>query len=201
MLFRSGLYKALAYQRAAPELKILCNDRSQASLLSSLSDRLSYAGRLEEALIATEEVVDLRRALASELPVTLQFNADLARSLNSLSNRLSSVGRLVDALPATQEAVDLYRDLIVEQPLVAVYSADLATSLDNLCTALVHLKRGDEAAAAVNESVQIRQALAADRPDPLALNRRAPVNDRQLLILPLNRVETARRRAMLQIGQ
>ncbi|KZP07381.1 hypothetical protein FIBSPDRAFT_1053011 [Athelia psychrophila] len=144
----------------APEIREQFDDESHASTLLSLSIRLSYAGRLEEAFTAVQEAVDLRRALAAERPAV--FNADLADSLNHLSVRLSAVGRTEEALTVVHESVYLRRALVEERP--AVFNSDLAESLSNLSVYLSAVGRTEEALTAVQEAVDLRRALAAERP-------------------------------------
>jgi len=56
----------------------------------TLSSCLHYMDRWEEALIAIQEAVELRRQLAADQPAA--FNPDLAMSLNNLSLCLSDLG-------------------------------------------------------------------------------------------------------------
>lgn len=63
--------------------------KSQATALFSLSNRLLYAGRFKEGLVAVQEAADLYRIIAAEQPAAL--NDDLARGLQNLSNHLSSL--------------------------------------------------------------------------------------------------------------
>ncbi|KZP10573.1 TPR-like protein, partial [Athelia psychrophila] len=144
----------------APEIRELYDDQSQASALSSLAKCLSYEGRLEEALTADQEAVQLYRTLSTEQPAL--FNADLALSLASLSISLSDVGRMEEALTVAQEAVDIRRAFTAARP--AVFNAHLADSLANLSVDLAAAGRTEEALAAVQEAVDLRRALAAERP-------------------------------------
>jgi tetratricopeptide (TPR) repeat protein len=103
--------------------------------------RLSEAGRLEEALAATEESVDIRRRLAQVSPAA--FEPDLARSLTNLGSRLSEVGRREEALTITREAVTLFRQLAQRRP--AAFAPSLGASLDNLGIRLSETGRRKEA--------------------------------------------------------
>jgi hypothetical protein len=74
---------------------MFCNDclfdaNSQTSTIFELSTRLHYMDRLEEALIAMQEAVELDRKLAADRPAA--FNPYLATSLNNLSCCLSDLG-------------------------------------------------------------------------------------------------------------
>ncbi|KAF7970974.1 hypothetical protein HWV62_22513, partial [Athelia sp. TMB] len=149
------------YLAHATELTELYDDMSQARALLSLSTRLKYVGRLEEALTAIDDSVQLRRALAARQPAI--FGAKLADSLLHFSNRLSNLGRHEEALKATQEAVEVYRPLAAEQP--PDFIAGLALSLNNLSVKLSDLGRHEEALAVIQEAVGLYRALAAERPE------------------------------------
>ncbi|KAF7966269.1 hypothetical protein HWV62_39399, partial [Athelia sp. TMB] len=145
----------------ATELTELYDNVSQARVLFSLSSRLAYVGRLEEALTAIDDSVQLRRALAARQPAI--FGTKLARSLVNFSNRLSDLGRHEEALKAIQEAVEGYRPLAAERP--EAFNANLADALNNLSNRLSSHGRHAEALAAIQEAVGLRRALAAERPE------------------------------------
>jgi tetratricopeptide (TPR) repeat protein len=132
-----------------------------AARLGTLGVRLSDLGRREEALAASQEAVDIYRALAKERPDA--FRPDLAMSLNNLGNRLSNLNRWKEALAASQEAVDIRRPLAKDRP--DAFRPDLAMSLNNLGNDLSNIGRREEALAASQEAVDIYRALAKDRPD------------------------------------
>ena len=69
---------------------------------------LSNLGRREDALKASQEAVDIRRALAKDRPGRLPAQTSRC-SLNNTGAMLSNLGRREDALKASQEAVDIYR--------------------------------------------------------------------------------------------
>ncbi|KAF7973150.1 hypothetical protein HWV62_15925 [Athelia sp. TMB] len=77
---------------------------SLASVLSSLADRLSHARRLDEALLATQESVFLRRALVAKQPEKSELSLELAASLGVLSLRFLDLGLHVEAQAASNEA-------------------------------------------------------------------------------------------------
>jgi tetratricopeptide (TPR) repeat protein len=90
-----------------PEMLTPMSGYSYSQILVNLSNRFVYMNRLEHALEAIRDAVDLLRQLAADRPDT--FNPDLAGSLNSLSNHLSNLGHRERALEVIQEAVDLRR--------------------------------------------------------------------------------------------
>lgn len=76
--------------------------KSQATALFSLSNRLLYAGRFKEGLVAVQEAADLYRIIAAEQPAAL--NDDLDRGLQNLSNHLSSLmDQWKEALTGTEK--------------------------------------------------------------------------------------------------
>ncbi|KAF7971736.1 hypothetical protein HWV62_20045 [Athelia sp. TMB] len=159
-VFRGLLQIEQWVQRRAPELEHHFQHESRAKAVSALGNRLRYAGRMEESLLATEEGVILFRTLAREWPA--MYSGFLAGNLSNLSTRLSNLGRAQDALSAAEEAVHLYRPLAAERP--AACSADLAMSLSNFSIRLLAHGRAQEALSAVEEAVNLRRALAAERP-------------------------------------
>ncbi|KAF7975811.1 hypothetical protein HWV62_8501 [Athelia sp. TMB] len=159
-VFRGSLQIKKWVQRRAPELEHHFQHESQAKALSALGNRLGYAGRMEESLLAAEEGMNLFRTLAREWPA--MYSDSLAGCLTNLSARLANLGRIPDALSAAEEAVHLYRRLAAERP--AAHNADLAMSLHNLSIHLSALGRAQEALSAVEEAVNLRRALAAEGP-------------------------------------
>ncbi|KAF7984392.1 hypothetical protein HWV62_15453 [Athelia sp. TMB] len=159
-IFRGSLQIRKWVQRCAPELEHHFEYQYQANAVATLGNRLGYAVRLEESLLATQEAVILFRALARDRPAA--FNGYLARCLTNLSTRLSALGRVQEALLTVEEAVNMYRALAAERP--GAYNADLAASLSNLSSHLSYLGRAQEALPVAEEAVTLRRALAAERP-------------------------------------
>jgi hypothetical protein len=89
----------------------LVDSCSQARVMFTLSSCLGYMDR-EEALIAIQEAVELRRQPAADRPAA--FNPDLAMSLNNLSICLSNLGHQEEAPMAIQETVKLCRQLAAD---------------------------------------------------------------------------------------
>jgi hypothetical protein len=78
--------------------------------LNNLSNGLAEAGRREEALVAIEEAVGIRRRLAEANPAA--WEPDLARSLNNLADQLVAVGRPTEGEQARAEAERISRRLL-----------------------------------------------------------------------------------------
>ncbi|KDQ08608.1 hypothetical protein BOTBODRAFT_37761 [Botryobasidium botryosum FD-172 SS1] len=149
-------------QSIFPEYTNLMNNKFNsrlASTLSDISDRMSYMDRREEALLAIQEAVELRRLIEGE-PTSLM--SDLSSSLHNLSIRLSNVGRREDALAAIQESVGLRRQLAERRP--AEFNPELAASLNSLSIDLSSLGHREDALAAIREAVGLYRQLARDRP-------------------------------------
>jgi tetratricopeptide (TPR) repeat protein len=158
-----------------------------AMSLNNLSNRLRDLGRLEEALAAVEEAVEIRRELVASRPDAVR--PDLAMSLNNLSNRLRDLGRSEEALAAIEEAVEIRRELAASRP--DAFRPDLATSLNDLSLSLRRLGRSEEALAAIEEAVEIRHELAALRPDASRPNLAMSLSNLSLILRDLEQREEA----------
>jgi hypothetical protein len=137
------------------------NDETRAFVYGILSHRLGNTNRLEEALAAAEQTVEIRRRLAADQPNV--FEPDLARSLTYLGLMLAKLGRLEESLAAAEEAAGNFRRLAAVWP--QAFESGLATSLSSLGSMLSVLGRREEALAAAEEATGIFRRLAADRPD------------------------------------
>jgi tetratricopeptide (TPR) repeat protein len=126
-----------------------------AAILSNLANRLAVLGRLEEALAAAAEAVELYRSLHVAFPGSFTF--ELASSHNNLATRLSELVRSEEAFAEAAEAVRLYR-LLGALPNVAM-------SISNLATILFDLDRHGEALEAADEAVRMLRGLVSTRPD------------------------------------
>jgi hypothetical protein len=124
-----------------------------AQALDRHAMRLSDLARLEEALGAAEQAVDLQRELVSE---DLDDKRRLAAALRSLSNRRASLGGHQAALDANEEAVDLFRAVQDGGPGAKL---ELAGTLSNLSTNLGEVGRVNEALDAVQEAIAILDPL------------------------------------------
>ncbi len=145
----------------------------RARHLGNWSNRLSDAGRGEEALAASEEAVAIHRRLAERLPE--RYEPDLATSLNNWSISLSDAGRGEDALAAIEEAVAIRRRLAERLP--ERYEPDLASSLNNWSNRLSDAGRGEDALAAIEEAVAIYRRLAERLPERYEPDLAASLNN------------------------
>ncbi|MDG4766159.1 tetratricopeptide repeat protein [Solwaraspora sp. WMMD406] len=150
--------KAAITRRLTTHRLATADEPTTARLLGSLGNRLSEAGRWEEALDATVGAVTIRRRLAQANPA---HEPNLAKSLNNLGIRLSNLGRQKGALNATVEAVTIRRRLAQANP---AHEPNLAKSLNNLGVRLSDLGRREEAMDATVEAVGIYRRLAQANP-------------------------------------
>jgi tetratricopeptide (TPR) repeat protein len=182
-----------------------------AARVVTLGIRLSALGRLEEALAASLEAVDVFKRLIQIQPKQSRwsrlfsrpvgasrhraqtrpdaFLPDLAGSLNNISIGLSNLGRREEALAASQEAVDIYRRLAQTRP--DAFLPDLAGSLNNSGKDLSKLGRREEALAASQEAVDIYRRLAQTRPDAFLPDLAGSLNNLGVGLSKLGRREEA----------
>ena len=153
------IYLKITFPTEGALIMTICDDE-YARTLFNLSGRFKYMNRLEHALVAGQEAVDLYRQLAAERPAA--FNPDLAESLNNLSIGLSDLGHREQALEVSREAMYLYRQLAAKRP--AAFNADLAMSLNNLSVDLSGLGHREQALKAIREAADLYRQLAAERP-------------------------------------
>jgi tetratricopeptide (TPR) repeat protein len=129
--------------------------------LVTLGARLSNFGHHAEALVASQEAVDVYRRLEEARPDA--FLSDLAMSLNNVASTLSNLGRHEQALAASREALDIFRRLAKTQG--DAFLPNLATSLNSLGNRLAALGAGEGALVASRDAVDIYRRLAEKRPD------------------------------------
>ncbi|KAG8712730.1 POC1 centriolar protein A [Ceratobasidium sp. 395] len=167
--------------------QILWQSEMYAEILWSLSDRLYYEDRREEALLSIEEAVQLYRELATERPAL--FISRLALYLHSLSNHLEGLGRYEEALVAIEETVQLYRQPATNQ--LAAPTGPLALSLNRLSICLAKLGRHEEALVTVEEAGRLYQQLETDQPTAFTSDRARCLNNLSLCLSALGRNEEA----------
>ncbi|KAG8682780.1 POC1 centriolar protein A, partial [Ceratobasidium sp. 395] len=139
----------------------------------SLSSRLRYEDRREEALVANEEAVQVYRTLAADQHSS--FTIDLAESLTSVSQRLTDVGRREEALETAQEAAEICRRSAVDQSGKLI--PQLGRSLTYLSITLSDLGRKEEALTVVEEAVQIYREYAGELPTELKRDMAKALNN------------------------
>ena len=125
-----------------------------ASSLNNLGGVLSYLGRRDEALAATQEAVSLRRTLALGNPDA--FLPDLAGSLNNLGDGLNDLGRREEALTIALEALDVLWPLFERLP--QAFAQRMSMTLRNL--ARFHTSLDRPLSPVLQDRIAIFQRLA-----------------------------------------
>lgn len=135
--------------------------QERARIAHNLGLRLSRSGRLEEALSAAKEAVEICRTLL--ITRAGIFLPDLANSLNSLGTALIDLGRRKEALGVMEEAVAHYRVLSNGRP--GVFLPNLAMGLHNLGKILSYLGQPEKALSATEEAVEHYRSLSCEQSD------------------------------------
>ncbi len=140
-------------------------DRDAPAFLPGLGRALDYlgasyseVGHRQEALVPSQEAVEIYRALSAANPA---FLPNLAGALNNLGNRYGEVGKRQEAFASTQEAVAIYRGLAATNP---AFLPNLAGTLNNLGGRYSELGRRWEAFPLTEEAAAIYRDLAATNP-------------------------------------
>ncbi|MGH3535515.1 MAG: tetratricopeptide repeat protein, partial [Pseudonocardiaceae bacterium] len=144
-------------RRLCDTLPAAAGPAQRAHRLDNLGVRLSDLGRLEDALVASTQAIEVYRRLAAG--DSAGFDPDLARALTNHGIRLSALGRWEDAVMITTEAVGRYRRLAELHG--TAFEPDLAGSLNNLGVMLSDLGLQREALTASTQAVDIRRRLVA----------------------------------------
>ncbi|KAK0549633.1 hypothetical protein OC846_003984 [Tilletia horrida] len=139
---------SLQFYRAGPKLNFKDNDKERlADVLRDCYDGLCSQGAYEEALIASEERVNLLKSLYAAN--NAKHAAQLGSALNSYSVRLNEAGKQADALSASQESVQMSRE---------AHQAESTPSIKN--------GRAEDALKSIEESVQLYRDLCQSSPEP-----------------------------------
>ncbi|MFI5591668.1 trypsin-like peptidase domain-containing protein [Amycolatopsis sp. NPDC051758] len=143
-----GIFTRLAQERHGYQSKL-------ARALHILSVGLSTHERFEEAAVAAERAVVLRRDLAGHGSV--RRLRELAEAHQNLADRLWDLGRVTDGVAAAEEAVRLQRQLGNRRDRLV-----LARALAGLSLHLDTLDRANEGLTAVTEAVDLLRELVAE---------------------------------------
>lgn len=149
----------------------LAEDRPQVYLedlgaaLTSYSNLLAGAGRLEKAIEISQKAVEVTRSLSSGQ--SRRFNPDYAVALNALGGKLLKADRYEEARIPLCEAVTLHRSCPEESSL---YRDHLADTLHNLGTVLYELEMHREARSYLEQAVALRRELFTEQPEHFAVD-------------------------------
>jgi tetratricopeptide (TPR) repeat protein len=131
-----------------------------ARAVNALGHQLSRAGRLSEAIVASEEAVALWRARWERDPGV--YSDRLGYSLYRLGLIYGRTGQHEAGAAVAQESVDRWRALVAAAgPL---HREDLARALNGLAERMWDIGRGDEALDLAQESVDLFRMLADEDP-------------------------------------
>ena len=162
-------------------------DSGAAVGLSNLGAYLSFLGKHQDALLATEESVKINRRLARR-NVALCL-PDLAAALTNLTLRLCEVDRYEEALAAAVEAVKIYQRLAFDEP--DSYLPGLAAALDNQAIALSTVERYSDAAVAADRAINIYYRLVNTNKLAFEVELARALTNRGHLLSQLKRFEDA----------
>lgn len=156
---------AVTERATALQLEHASDPGERAYLLTHLGQRLSYAGRHEDALEPVQTALALRREIAAGS--SPEDTASVADTLNLLGIVLTALGRYEESLAVATEALDLYRQLAA----TAVSSGRGGAALPSLSIALHNAARlssllGDQRRALehAQQALAIDSALARELP-------------------------------------
>ncbi len=121
-------------------------------LLSRLSSYLSEAELYDKAIQASQEAVNIKRALAQGKPIYLK---GLAEDLDQLANIYSKVHKPDEAIKAFREAVNVYRLILPQNQ--EKYLSNIAQDLKKIAHHLFNLKRNREVLKVARELVWVCQ--------------------------------------------
>lgn len=111
----------------------------------NLAVALHDVGREDDAFVAMQESITIRRSLIADRSAISELSQDLAKSLTFISRHLSKSGRHTEGLEAIQEAIKIWRQLSVH--LRASFSRELVASYIILDECLENLGFREESIA------------------------------------------------------
>ncbi len=138
--WREGLGAAVAREPSNPEYR-----DELAYCLEGSAGLLESEGRLDEALAAHREALDLRRRLVQDRPHVGPYQNKLASSQFSFAERLVVAGRLDEARQAQHEGLAIREELVRAEPSVDTYKDWLAIGYTDV--AWLAVEAGNSAAA------------------------------------------------------
>lgn len=149
--------KAWEHGRRSDEKWLRSAELTLCVALTNLGVDLHRVRRLDEALTAVTEAVQIARGHRATDPDTAQ--PQLATALNNLAILLADLGQPGKAVSAAQESVEI---LVASDR--GTHEPALAMARNTLCTKLLAAQRPDEALAASVEALATYRRLAAGWP-------------------------------------
>ncbi len=164
---------AAVVKRVTEEQLAVVDDQGlRAEFLTYLAQRLSYAGRTEEALEPTREALEIHRRLVAEgsraeLP-------KLAGTLDLLGVLLEALGEREQALACAVEAVEIYREVV--EPSELGHLPKFAVALHNAARLRMALGDPRHAFEHAEEALAIDIRLAGAHPGEYAASAAASLS-------------------------
>ncbi len=121
-------------------------------------------GDKQDAVIAYQESLAIRRRLADAQPFVTEFQRDLAASYNNMGVLLSETGKPSGALKSHQAALGIREKLAEANPSVSEIQSDLALSHANIGRLLRATGKPAEALKSDEAALAIRRRLADANP-------------------------------------
>lgn len=132
-----------------------------ADALHNLAIALNSQGRIEEALAAAKQSLDIYQELEQAKPQ--RFMHDLAAALVNYAKCLAEQGRTDEALVAARQGLDIYQELALTKP--EQFMPELAMSLNNYANHASEQDQHEEALAAAKQALNIYQELVLTKPE------------------------------------
>jgi class 3 adenylate cyclase/tRNA A-37 threonylcarbamoyl transferase component Bud32/tetratricopeptide (TPR) repeat protein len=122
--------KAKEYLDRLPKVLVMASRlEQQTGMLANLGDVRVAQGKLQEALDAYRQSLDIRRILAEQDKSNAGWQRDLAVSYDDVGGVLVAQGQLRKALNAYQQSLNIRRILAEQDKSNAVWQRDLIVSL------------------------------------------------------------------------
>ncbi len=127
--------------------------------------QLAYEDRQDQdAEKLHRSAVQIRRAILTFEPNSVEAQAGLTTCLSNLGGTLRRLNRLDEGIELIQEAVAMSRKLVVEHPEIPSYQSDLASGLANLAVLYMVAGEQDLSDESNKESMEVTHKLAKQFP-------------------------------------
>ena len=143
--------------------------RDVAGCYTNIGNRLSDAGRPDEALTAYREALAIRQRLVDANPTVSKFQGDLSRSHDNIGSLLAHFGKPDEALKAYESALKISRPLAEANPRIVEYQRNLLGSYVNVGNLLQAGGKRAEALKSYESALAIARPLAEANPDVISI--------------------------------
>jgi tetratricopeptide (TPR) repeat protein len=128
---------------------------------------LGDAGKIDDALQAEREVIELYQELCTRLPDSPALQRSLVENWTKLGSLLNESEAYQEAEGALRNAIELQEDLVRDFPDSLEWMQELASSYHLLGETLGKALRVEEAVKAYRTASEIREKLVADAPESI----------------------------------